>query len=184
MADESNADDLGDDIGAEVSTGKKSGIKGAFPQLLKFILIGVVAVIFIVTIVVVTTAILNKGGKTPSQSIPISEEYTVKRDSYDWYTSLDQIRTSTSDPVPASVSVTIALGYKKEDKAASTEITERRIEIIDFLRRFFSEQTVEDLRPQNEEVLRQQIRDQINDDILSNSRIRDVRFTGKDVVQQ
>ena len=35
MADESNADDLGDDIGAEVSTGKKSGIKGAFPQLLK-----------------------------------------------------------------------------------------------------------------------------------------------------
>lgn len=97
---------------------------------------------------------------------------------------MDQIRTSTSDPVPASVSVTIALGYKKEDKAASTEITERRIEIIDFLRRFFSEQTVEDLRPQNEEVLRQQIRDQINDDILSNSRIRDVRFTGKDVVQQ
>lgn len=184
MADESNADDLGDDIGAEVLTGKKSGIKGAFPQLLKFILIGVVAVIFIVTIVVVTTAILNKGGKTPSQSIPISEEYTVKRESYDWYTSLDQIRTSTSDPVPASVSVTIALGYKKEDKAASTEITERRIEIIDFLRRFFSEQTVEDLRPQNEEVLRQQIRDQINDDILSNSRIRDVRFTGKDVVQQ
>ena len=47
MADESNADDLGDDIGAEVSTGKKSGIKGAFPQLLKFILIGVAAVILI-----------------------------------------------------------------------------------------------------------------------------------------
>lgn len=184
MADESNADDLGDDIGADVSSGKKSVIKSAFPQLLKFILIGVAAVIFIVTIVVVTTAILNKGGKTPSQVIPVSEEYTTKKESYDWYTSLDQIRTSTSDPVPASVSVTIALGYKKEDKAASTEITERRIEIIDFLRRFFSEQTVEDLRPQNEEVLRQQIRDQINDDILSNSRIRDVRFTGKDVVQQ
>jgi flagellar FliL protein len=132
----------------------------------------------------VENIVLNKNGKTPSASIPVSEEYTVKRESYDWYTSIDQIRTSTSDPVPASVSVTIALGYKKEDKAASTEITERRIEIIDFLRRFFSEQTVEDLRPQNEEVLRQQIRDQINDDILSNSRIRDVRFTGKDVIQQ
>ncbi|MBP3365983.1 MAG: flagellar basal body-associated FliL family protein [Treponema sp.] len=184
MADESNADDLGDDIGSESSSGKKGGLKNAFPQLLKFILIGVAAVIFIVTIVVVTTIILNKGGKTPSAAIPVSEEYTVKRESYDWYTSLDQIRTSTSDPVPASVTVTIALGYKKDDKTASTEITERRIEIIDFLRRFFSEQTVEDLRPQNEEVLRQQIRDQINDDILSNSRIRDVRFTGKDVIQQ
>ena len=48
----------------------------------------------------------------------------------------------------------------------------------------FSERTVEDLKPQNEEILRQQIRDQINDDILSNSRIRDVRFTTKDVVEQ
>ncbi len=137
----------------------------------------------IVTIVVVTTAILNKGGNKQT-AIPVSEEYTTKREVYYWYTSLDQIRTSTSDPVPASVSVTIALGYKKDDKMASSEITERRIEIIDFLRRFFSEQTVEDLKPQNEELLRQQIRDQINDDILSNSRIRDVRFTGKDVVQQ
>lgn len=183
MADDSNADDLGEDIGAETAKNRKGGLKNAFPQLLKFILIGVAAVIFIVTIVVVTTAVLNRGGR-PSAQIPVSEEYTVKRESYDWYTSIDQIRTSTSDPVPASVSVTIALGYKKEDKAASTEITERRIEIIDFLRRFFSEQTVEDLRPQNEKVLRRQIRNQINDDILSNSRIRDVRFTGKDVVQQ
>ena len=182
MADANNADDLGDDIGGEGAP-KKGGAKNALPQLLKFVLIGVVAVIFIVTIVVVTTAILNKGGNSQT-AIPVNEEYTVKRESYDWYTSLDQIRTSTSDAVPASVSVTIALGYKKEDKAASTEITERRIEIIDFLRRFFSEQTIEDLRPQNEEVLRQQIRDQINDDILSNARIRDVRFTGKDVVQQ
>ena len=183
MAEEDDAAALGDMEGEAPAGGKKGGLKGAVPQVLKFVLIGVAAVIFIVTIVVITTKILNKGGSAQT-AIPISEEYTVKRESYDWYTSLDQIRTSTSDPVPASVSVTIALGYKKDDKIASTEITERRIEIIDFLRRFFSEQTVEDLRPQNEEVIRQQIRDQINDDILSNSRIRDVRFTGKDVVQQ
>ena len=183
MADEENANDLGDGLEGDAPAGKKSGVKGAFPQLLKMVAIGVAAVIFIVTIVVVTTAILNKGGSNQT-AIPVSEEYTPKRESYDWYTSLDQIRTSTSDAVPASVTVTIALGYKKDDKMASSEITERRIEIIDFLRRFFSEQTVEDLKPQNEELLKQQIRDQINDDILSNSRIRDVRFTGKDVVQQ
>ena len=182
MADEGEADNLGDDMGGDLGGSKKAS-KGALPQLLKFVLIGIAAVIFIVTIVVITFSILNKGGGSQT-NIPVSEEYTTKRESYDWYTSLDQIRTSTSDKVPASVSITIALGYKKEDKAASTEITERKIVIIDFLRRFFSEQTVEDLRPQNEEVLRQQIRDQINDDILSSSKIRDVRFTGKDVVQQ
>lgn len=182
MADE-DAGNLGDDGDIGESSVKKSGGKGVFPQILKFVLIGVAAVILIVTIVFITTLIINKGGKSQT-NIPISEEYTTKRESYDWYTSLDQIRTSTSDPIPASVSVTIVLGYKKDDKAASTEITERRIEIIDFLRRYFSEKTVEDLRPQNEDVLRQQIRDQINDDILSNSRIKDVRFTAKDVIQQ
>lgn len=182
MADE-DAGNLGDDGDITESSGKKSGGKGILPQILKFVLIGVAAIILIVTIVFITTLIINKGGKSQT-NIPISEEYTTKRESYDWYTSLDQIRTSTSDPIPASVSVTIVLGYKKDDKAASTEITERRIEIIDFLRRYFSEKTVEDLRPQNEDVLRQQIRDQINDDILSNSRIKDVRFTAKDVIQQ
>lgn len=183
MADEDSANDLGDGLEGDAPAGKKGGVKGAFPQLLKLILIGIAAVIFIITIVFVTVMILKADGNKQTV-IPVSEEYTVRRESYDWYTSLDQIRTATSDPVPASVSVTIALGYKKDDKTASTEITERRIEIIDFLRRFFSEQTVEELKPQNEELLRQQIRDQINDDILSNSRIRDVRFTGKDVVQQ
>ena len=41
-----------------------------------------------------------------------------------------------------------------------------------------------DLKPQNEEILRQNIRDQINDEILSDTSIRDVRFTTLDVVQQ
>jgi flagellar FliL protein len=171
----------GDDAAAAGK--KKGGIKAIIPQLIKWVIIGVVAVIFIVTVVIITLAIRDKNGKTQT-TIPVSEEYTEKREIYDWYTSLDQIRTTTSDPVPASVIVQVALGYKKDDKAASTEISARTVEIRDFLRRYFSERTVEDLKPQNEEILRQQIRDQINDDILSNSRIRDVRFTTKDVVEQ
>ncbi len=181
MADEA-ADNLNTDDITE-SSGKKGGIKGIFPQLLKFVLIGLAAIILIVTIVVITNLIMNRNGVAQT-AIPVSEEYTTKREIYDWYTSLDQIRTSTSDAIPASVTVTIVLGYKKDDKAASAEITERRIEIIDFLRRYFSEKTVEELKPQNEDILRQQIRDQINDDILTNSRIKDVRFTSKDVIQQ
>ena len=182
MADDNEAD-MGGDAELDTSSKKGGGLKGILPGLLKWILIGVAAVIFIVTIVVVTNLIMNRGGKAQT-AIPVGEEFTTQREVYDWYTSLPQVRTTTSDSIPASVVVEVALGYKKDDKAASTEITERRIEITDFLRRFFSEKTVVELRPQNEEVLRQQIRDQINDDILSNSRIRDIRFTTKDVVQQ
>lgn len=103
-------------------------------------------------------------------------------ESFDWYESLDQINVKTADENPATVSVRLSLGYKKDDKAACTEIENRRIEIVDMLRRFFSEQTASDLRPQNEEILRQNIKDLLNDTILSDSRIRDVRFTQLDVV--
>ena len=182
MADEGAADIM-EDGGATEAPAKKGGAKTVILQVLKYVLIAVAAIVLIITITVITVKVISKNGKSQSQ-IPVSDEYTVKRESYDWYTSLDQIRTTTCDPIPASVSITIALGYKKEDKAASTEITERRIEIIDFLRRFFSEKTVEDLSSKNEEVLKQQIRDQLNDDILTNAKIKAVKFTAKDVIQQ
>ena len=186
MAEDNTDIDNEATAGMDDATGggkKKGGLKAVVPQLLKWVIIGVLAVIFIVTVVIFTLMIRDKNGKQQT-AIPVSQEYTEKREIFDWYTSLDQIRTTTADPVPASVIVQVALGYKKDDKTASTEITARTVEIRDFLRRYFSEKTIEDLKPQNEEVLRQQIRDQINDDILSNSRIRDVRFTTKDVVEQ
>lgn len=182
MADEGAADDLGGDFGGE-SSSKKGGIGGLFSGLLKWILIGIAGIILVVTIVIITNKITGAGGQSQA-AIPVSDEYTAQREEYDWYTSIDQIRTQTSDPIPASVSVTLAFAYKKDDKAASAEITSRRIEIIDFLIQFFSEKTADELIPKNNRLLQQQIRDQINDDILSYSRIRDVKFTAKDVIKQ
>ncbi len=180
MADD--ADDLGGGGLDEGSSTKKRG-KGIFPGILKWILIGIAAVILVVTIVIIVDTIRDKNSK-PQTVIGVSQEYSVNHPSYDWYTSLDQIRTLTDDTTPASVTVTIALGYKKDDKAASTEITEKRIEIIHFLRHYFSTKTYDELKPYYEDILREEIRNQINDDILSGSKIRDVRFTQLDVVQQ
>lgn len=184
MADEDAAGNLDDGMDGDAAPSKKAGgLKGALPQLLKYILIGVAAVIFIVTIVIITNLIMNKGGKSQT-AIPVSEEYRTQREVYSWYTTLDQIRTQTSDEInPASVVVQVVLGYKKDDKNASSEITERRIEIVDFLRQFFSGKKAEELEPSKEKDLQRDIRDQINNDILSNSSIRDVRFTTKDVVR-
>lgn len=182
MADEDDAGDLGGDGMGDVSTGKKKGGKiGA--GFLKFVLIGVAAVILIVTIVVITVMIMGKN-QTSQQVIPTTEISSTVKAEYSWYDSLPQISTLTSDDIPATVRVTIALGYKKDDKNASTEITSRRIEIQDHLRRFFSMQTIDDLKPNREEELRINIRNGLNDEILSNARILDVRFTQKDVTVQ
>ena len=80
-------------------------------------------------------------------------------ESFDWYESLAQITVKTNETPSALVHVQVSLGYKKSNKSACTEIENRRIEIVDMLRRFFSEQTANDFKPQNEEILRQKIKD-------------------------
>lgn len=183
MADDAAAD-LGDGLeGAGEAPAKKGGLKGAFPALLKWILIALAAVIFIITVVFIAVKLMTRNSNS-NTAIPISEEYTVQREELDWYTSLDDVRTQTRDVIPASVSVKIALGYKHEDKQASAEITSRKIEIIDYLRRYFSGKTAEQLAPEHEEEIKMEIKDGINDNILSNSKIRKVMFTAKDVVSQ
>ena len=119
----------------------------------------------------------------PQVVVPISNEYTIQREILDWYTSLGAIRTKTSDKVPASVVVDIALGYKKDDKIASAEITQRKIELKDFLRRYFTEKTVVQLRPQNENNLKIELKNAINNEILKSSKIKDISFLQLDVVE-
>ena len=181
MANESM--DFEDNETTGESEKKSKGIGGLLPTLLKWVAIVLGAIILIVTVVVITMKIV--GGNTSQQAvIPVSQEYGSKREVLDGYTSLGQISTKTSDSIPASVIVEVVLGYKQADKAASTEITQRQIEIKDYLRRYFTQRTVEDLRPRNEENRRIEIRNAINDDILSSSKIRDVRFLNLQIIEQ
>ncbi|MCR5724586.1 MAG: flagellar basal body-associated FliL family protein [Treponema sp.] len=180
MADD---DDMGglDDAGGDSAPAKKGGgMGGALPGLLKWVAIGLGAIILIVTVVIITMKVA--GGNTSAQAVvPVAEEYTTHRELLDWYNSLGSIRTRTNEANPATVIVEVVLGYKKEDKATSTEITQRTIELKDFLRRYFTQKTADELRPQNEENLKIEIRNAINDSILSSSKIKDVRFMQLDV---
>ncbi|MBQ6781914.1 MAG: flagellar basal body-associated FliL family protein [Treponema sp.] len=180
MADD---DDLSiDDEGGAAPSKKRGGLGGLLPTLLKWVALGLGAVILIVTVVIITMKIM--GGNTSQQAVvPVSEEYDTRKEILDWYSSLGSIRTKTSDSDSVTVMVDVVLGYKKEDKATSTEITQRTVELKDFLRRYFTQKTAEELAPQNEENLKIEIRNAINDSILSSSKIKDVRFMQLDVIR-
>ena len=181
MANESM--DFEDNETTGESEKKSKGLGGLLPTLLKWVAIVLGAIILIVTVVVITMKIV--GGNTSQQAvIPVSQEYGSKREVLDWYTSLGQVSTKTSDAIPASVIVEVVLGYKQADKAASTEITQRQSEIKNYLRRYFAELTAEDLRPRNEEKRRIEIKKAINQKILKNSEIRDVRFLSLQIIEQ
>jgi len=172
------------DEGMEAAPAKKSGFGGFLSGILKWVALALGAIILIVTVVIITNAITGRNNKAVAQ-IPISDEYRTEREILDYYQSLEVIRTKTADPTnPASVVVKVLLGYKKEDKITQTEITQRNVQIIDFLRRYFTERTIKELKPQNESVLKKDIKDRINDEILSSSKIKDVAFTQFDVIEQ
>ena len=183
MADNDELDGLGD--GADGAVPAKKGKLGGFlPGLLKWIIIAIAAIILIVVVVVVTIKIASKNSSS-SAIIPVSEEYTSQREILDWYTSLGTIQTTTCDDIPATVRVDVVLGYKKDDKATSTEITQRTVELKDFLRRYFSSKTASELKSTtNEEKLKIELRNAINDKYLTSSKIRDVVFLQKDVIEQ
>ncbi|MCQ2591482.1 MAG: flagellar basal body-associated FliL family protein [Treponema sp.] len=182
MADE---EDLNLDEGGASAPAKKGGIGSLFSGLLKWIIIGVAAVIVIVVVVFFTVKIVSKNNSAVVYAPNGIEEYQGQREIYDWYKSIGVIQTTTCDENAATVRVNVFLGYKKDDKAVSTEITARNVELKDFLRRYFRGKTAAELKnSNNEDKLKMEIRNGINDKVLSNSKIRDVSFDQLDVIEQ
>lgn len=183
MADEDTSLD-DNDLDSSVGGKKKGkGMGGLLPTLLKWIAIVIGAIILIVTVVIITMKVMGTNN-TATVAVPVSPEYTTKRELLSWYNSLGQVKTKTCDEIPATVVVEVVLGYKVDDKTTATEITQRQIEIKDFLRRYFTGKTTDELKPNNEVKLQMEIRNTINDDILSTSRIKDVKFLQLDVIEQ
>ncbi len=153
-------------------------------KILKWVLIGVAVVILIMVVTIVTVKIINKNQASKAPESTISDNYLQKPEVLDWYRSLGIIKTRTGDEEAASVVVDIALGYKKDDKKCSTEITQRTVELKDKLRNYFAQKSKDELRPQDEDKLKIEIRNMINDDILSDSKIKSVSFQQLDVISQ
>lgn len=182
MADD-GLNNLEESAGTEAPA-KKAGPAGFLLIILKWIAIGIAAIIVIVLIVVLVVKQMNKNnGNANNINSSASEEYTTKKEVLDWYTSLDEVRVNLSGDVHATLTIQVALGYKQQDKATSSEITQRSVELKDFLRSFFSQKTAVELEPQNEGKLKIELRNAINDSILANSKIRDIAFTRLDVLK-
>ncbi|MCQ2611470.1 MAG: flagellar basal body-associated FliL family protein [Treponema sp.] len=182
MADEDSGIDSMED-GVSAAPAKKGGMGGLLPTLLKYIGLGLGAIILIVTVVLITMNIAG-GNKAAAQAVPLTEDYKEFAEELDWYQSIGEIQTRTIDASPASVQVNIFLGYKKEDKVAAAEITAQRIPIRDFLRNYFAAKTSEELSPQNEAKLKVEIKNEINDTILNKAKIRQISFDKLNVIQQ
>lgn len=182
MADNNLMDDNDDmhDGSVAPATAKKR-VSGLISTLLKWTAIVVANLIIIITVVVITMNIRDKKGKSYSE-YPVSEEYRDTREVLQYYQAIGSLKVYSSDKIPATLVTEIALGYTNNDKATPQELSARKIEIIDFLRSYFKSKTVAELR--QEEKIKIEIRNEINDNILTKNKIKGVRFTQYDIIEQ
>jgi len=161
---------------------KASGLAALLPNLLKFVAIGLGAIIFIATVTVITLRIVEGQGSSPTL-IPAASPFTGSRPQYSTFTAIGPIRTTTRDPIPYSVVVDMVIGYDLNDNTTATELTGRLYELRDFVRQFFKSKTANDLRPENEPRLKQEILEQLNTKILNSGRTRIILFNQLDVME-
>ena len=182
MSDSDDLDLEGGDSSALDTPKKASGLGALLPNLLKFVAIGLGALIFIVTVSAITHSILNRGGQNQT-NIPVTSPFSGARPQYSVFTAIGPIRTSTRDHVPYAVVVDMVLHYDLNDNTAATEFTGRLYELRDFVRSHFRHKSADELRPENEPRLRQEIIEQLNSRILSSARVRMITFNQLDVMQ-
>ncbi len=166
-------------VGQEL--GDKTGFLPAVViRLLKWVALGLGAIIFIVSIVVVTVKVLNKGPQNvvfPSAS----EKYQETPPILQWY-GLDQIRARTSDDHPVTVIIDLKLGYEMNNAKVQTDLIARREYLIDAVRTFFSLKKESDLTPDKEESLKEELKEHLNK-LVDNKEIQEIVFLEFNVVE-
>jgi len=185
----SDSDDLDLDSGEAPEAGgaakkRGGGLGSLLPTILKFVAIGLGALIFIVTVCIITVNILNKGGKSQTVIADPASPYVGKRPEYNYYDMIGSMTVRTKDfPVSSTVSVEMIIGYDLNDNNASAELVSRRYELRDFVRRFFAAKTAAELAPEREEELKYEIREQLNTRFLDTARARIILFNKLDVME-
>jgi len=182
MGDDDGLDLGGDDVsGVDSGSKKGKGLGGLLPNLLKFVAIGLGALIFIVTVAVITYKILNSRGEAQTVLDPTSE-YIGTRPQFSTFTLIGQLNTRTRDQTHTVV-VDMLIEYDLNNNAAQTELTGRVNQLRDFTRNYFASKYYSDLTPEHEDRLKQEIREILNNRYLDTAKVRGILFNKLDVME-
>lgn len=170
-------DEMPDDAAVKVQ--KKSSL---LPVILKWVAIVIAVIIFVTAISVITNMVMNKNGKGIT-AYPTTPEYRDTTEILTYYESLSIVKTAVSGQPAATIMAKVNLGYSQADKDTPSEIASRSIELQDFLRSYFKSKTYDELSG-NEEAIKIEIRNLINDNILTKGKIKRIALTQYDLILQ
>jgi flagellar FliL protein len=145
------------------------------------IILQILPVIF-VTGSLIAFNIMKNGEKNQVEIIDPNSPYIGKQLEYSWYTGIGSLTTRIKDH-NYSVTVDMILGYDLYNTVATSEMESKQYELRDFVKIYFSEKNTSELQPENEERLKQEIRDILNTRFLETARIRIILFNKLDVFE-
>jgi flagellar FliL protein len=186
MSDSEELDlDGGESPEAGSSPPKKGGLGALLPTILKFVAIGLGALIFIVTVSIVTFNLMNKGGKSQTPVTDPTSPYVGKRPVYAYYTNIGSVTVNTKDTSANKYSITVQMniGYDLEDQASSSELANRQVELRDFVRTYFQSKYAADLVPEKNEQIKKEIQEILNTRFLDTAKVRSIMFDKFDVME-
>lgn len=175
MADDMfEADD--DVVGAEETqpSQKRVGfLPGVVIQILKWVGIILGAVIFIVTVVVVTVNFLGRGTANLT-SVPESDDYRAEVPILTWFESVGELRGSTNDTQRTTYIVEPFLGYDGENNALVNELILRKIQLVGIFNDYFGSLSAAELQgPANQQRVEIDLLEEINR-TLREGRVQDI----------
>ncbi|MCL2763090.1 MAG: flagellar basal body-associated FliL family protein [Treponema sp.] len=184
MSDSDDMDIDGEDIPDTGASKKKrtSALGAILPTILKFAAIGIGALIFIVTVSVITYNIMNKGGKSQTVVTDPSSPYIGKRPIYATYTEIGAITTKLRDEKSHTITVVMNLQYDQDDGTAFGELNGRKHELQDFVRRYFAGKYASEVK-ENEERIKRDIQEILNQRFLDTGKVRGVLFSRLDITE-
>jgi flagellar FliL protein len=141
-------------------------------------LIGIILPLVPITFVTGTVITYNLHKKGLQETVIDTESpYAGRIPEYSFFDDIGIITVRTRDfPTNYTVTVEMVFGYDLNDNKALDELNARKIELKDFVRRYFAGKTNEELLPEKEEILKSEIREQLNTRFLDIARIRTIIF--------
>lgn len=183
MADEmfEDQEDVGSlDDGGDSSGGKRFGfLSGVVIQVLKWLAIVVGAIVFVVTVTVVTVRMLGPGQSADARSVVESDAFEVGIPQYSYFDNIPPLRGATADDERFTYVVQISIAYPLDDEGINNELINKTIPITDRLLTYFSQQRRDRLLSQREQV-KQEILQEINQIMVED--VSDVFFVQYEVI--
>jgi flagellar FliL protein len=96
---------------------------------------------------------------------------------------IGDVTVRTKDVKNYSVTVDMILGYDTNDNAAQSELISRQYELRDFVRSYFTGKFAEELAPENEMRLKNDIKEMLNTRFLDKAKVRIVLFNKLDIME-